>query len=91
MKMVYLDNIRGTRVWFNADQIRKMNSERCSETGKIETSIEFGHGLSNIIVYGNIPSVIREIEEQIEFPKRADSYGLSGPMYASVEFEQYEV
>ena len=91
MKMVNLVDLKGATQWFNANQVQKIDTFYNRESQKSETWIIFAEGLSSIKVYGNIPSVIREIEEQIEFPKRGDQHGSSGPRYGSIEFKQYEV
>ena len=91
MKMVNLVDINGTTQWFNANQVQKIDICYNPNSDKYETWIIFGADLSTLKVYGTIPSVIREIEEQIEFPKRGDQHGLSGPRYGSIEFKQYEV
>ena len=93
MKMVNLVDKTGKVRWFNADHVSRIfHANNQAEADKLETWIVLSsEWAGKIVVYGNIPSVIREIEEQIEFPNRADTQGSDGPRYGSLEFKQYEV
>ena len=84
MKMVNLVDVKGYTHWFNADKVQKMDTFHDRENQKYETWIIFGEGLSSIKVYGNIPSVIRAIENQIEFPPEADYVGVAGDKYGAI-------
>jgi len=90
MKMVNLVDKTGEVRWFNADHVSAIFHPK-NQADKLEAHIVLSSAWAGkIVVYGNIPSVIREIEEQIEYPKRADSLGISGPRYGSLEFKQHE-